>query len=127
MTYTDSDWEYCQIDYNVQKWESLNRVDVNQKKLLWLQFRAEATEPNGRYIAARSERFPHLGETWAPQKDNQEHQFALAAFLDVLKAEDWELLSDRGSEWWHKKLRRPLSSPKRQRSVWQGIAEFFSK
>lgn len=126
MTNSNDEWEYCQIDYKISTWMSLNRGDYNRKKLFWLQFHAQATEPNRRYIAARSEKFPHLSEIWAPQQENQEHQSALAGFVATLQTEDWELLADRGDAWWHKKLRRPLNSPKRQRSVFRKVVEFFS-
>ncbi|MFK7803779.1 MAG: hypothetical protein AB8G95_19255 [Anaerolineae bacterium] len=126
MTEENDVWEYCQVDYKVWSRASLDRVDFNQQKLFWLQFQAEATDSTGRYIAARSEKFPHLGDAWAPAKENMDHHAALAGFVDLLKADDWELLTDKGSEWWNKKLRRPLDSPKRERSVFQGIKEFFS-
>lgn len=125
MTQEDDLWEYCQIDYKIWSRASLNRADFNPQKLFWLQFQAEATDSTGRYIAARSEKFPHLSETWSPAENNMDQHAALANFVDQLKAEDWELQADRGSEWWNKKLRRRLDSPKRKRSVFQQVKEFF--
>ena len=125
MAQENNGWETCQIDYKVWSRASLNRADFNPKKLFWLQFQAEATDTTGRYIAARSEKFPHLGDAWAPAKDNMDHHAALAGFVDLLKADDWELLADKGSEWWNKKLRRRLDSPKRDRSMLQQVKDFF--
>ncbi|MFK7802128.1 MAG: hypothetical protein AB8G95_10885 [Anaerolineae bacterium] len=125
MIEQNTNWEYCQIDYKVWSRASLNRADFNPKKLFWLQFHAQATDSSGRYIAARSEKFPHLGAAWAPAKSNLDHHAALAEFIDVLKADDWEPLTDKGGEWWQKKLRRSLNSVKRKRSFLQQAKDFF--
>ncbi len=125
MTDRIENWEYCQIDYKVWSRTSLNRADFNPEKLFWLQFHAQATDSNRRYIAARSEKFPHFGDAWAPAKANQDHHVALAGFVDHLKADGWELLGDIGGEWWQKKLRRSRSSARRKWSILHQIKEFF--
>ena len=107
---TIENWDYCQINYQVID-DGRDPGHTAGHKLMWFEFQAKADGPNGRYTAGKTHKIPlanMMGATiYAPQKNNVGHINIHQIFIKKLEGEGWELLRDKGSNWWEKKLRRP--------------------
>ena len=109
MSETIENWDYCQIGYQVID----DGRDPSQAdhKLMWFTFQAQADGPQGSYVAGKTHKVPlanMMGAApYAPQKDNVGHTNTLQIFIEKLQDEGWELLRDKGGNWWEKRLRRP--------------------
>ncbi len=118
MAVATESWDYCQIDVQiVDDGRSFARGGPGNK-LMWFCFLARAAGPNGDYIASRTDKVPlanMLGATLSPDATNIGHQNVLQTFLEKLQAEGWVLESQKGGEWWERRLRRPASANKLRR------------
>lgn len=125
MSETGLVWEYCQIDFQVI--DDGRDPGHSSHKLMWVQFRAVTEGENGRSIIARSEKMPMpnmLGAgAYAPQKENLGHTNMHAIFVQSLQDDGWELLQQRGGEWWQRRLRRPVVE---KQSLFGKIAAVFT-
>ena len=106
MTETE-DWDICEITYSLSYdlKTSTNQAD----KLGWLQFVAQVSGPNGRYVAAKSPRTPvphQLGASVVPTETNAVMQSLHQDFVHQLQKEGWEKTSEHGMGWYAQRFRR---------------------
>ena len=110
MLDTLENWDYCQITYQIID-DGRDPGDQSIHKLMWFEFQAHADGPNGRYTTGKTHKIPlanMMGAAmYAPQKENVGHTNTLQIFIQKLQSDGWELLNDKGSNWWEKRLRRP--------------------
>jgi hypothetical protein len=103
-------WEHCDIE--VQVVDDGRDGGESGSKIMWFRFRAHVTGPDGNYVAGTSEKVPMANmpgaDAYTPQKDNAGHHGMLQTLVDELEEEGWQVMPEKGGNWWELKLRRPL-------------------
>ena len=110
MSETIENWDYCQIAYQLID-DGRDAGHTAGHKLMWFEFQARSDGPNGRYTAGQTHKIPLTNmmgaPQYGPQKDNIGHTNTLQIFITKLEDDGWELLKEKGTNWWENRLRRP--------------------
>lgn len=114
MTVKKTEWDYCHIKYQIRhKGEDLTQADM---KRVWLVFQGIAMGQHQNYIAGESTEIPIaanvMGVSFSPQQHNPSHREIHQNLIHQLQADGWELTSEKGGDWWERRLRRPAESRK---------------
>ncbi len=121
MTENGEHWDYCHIEFKLRnKGEELTYGGFRQ---MWLVFLAYVTGPDKNYQAGESTEIPIpaniIGTAFIPQQANPSHVNIHQNLLNKLGGNGWELLPDKGSTWWERRLRRPVRPPKSKSGWWK--------
>lgn len=112
------EWDYCQIEFQLRyKGEDMTRSGTKQ---IWLVFLARAVGPHQKHLAGEAE-IPIAGNvagaSFVPKKNIAGHVNIHQNLLRELQEDGWELLPERGSAWWERRLRRS-ARPKKSLTGW---------
>ena len=101
MAEQKQEWDYCRIEVKLRhKGEDETRSGVKQ---IWLAFVARASGPYQSYLAGDVEiPLPGnvAGASFAAQRNNVGHVNAHQTLLRKLQDDGWELLPEKGGDWW---------------------------
>ncbi len=78
---------------------------------VWLVFQASVSGHHQNYLAGESLEIPVpanvIGTSYLPQKNSGSHVNVHQELLNELQAQGWQLLPNKSSSWWERRLRRP--------------------
>lgn len=119
MTGQNEAWDYCQIKFQLRyRGEDFTRAGPKQ---MWLVFQAHAAGPKKNYLASESTGIPIganiIGASFVPDKKISGHVNIHQNLIEDLEKDGWELLPEKGSAWWERRLRRPARPEKSFRLV----------
>jgi hypothetical protein len=105
-------WEYCNIKFQLRYKGEVISI-MSGMKTVWLVFRAVASGQNQNRAISEAE-IPIAGNvagaSFVPQKNISGHVNIHQNLLQTLQKDGWELLPEKGSAWWERRLRRPAQA-----------------